>query len=226
MTDRLGTRKRRGGISVGAALIGLSIVLSGCLGSNFAYYSHSNRGTDLYFKIPSGWHVFSAKQLVEATNGLLSQTQLNQIEGSEWETSFSAAPHPSAKQLILESSTYPNGFVFARQLAATDRDTLSYAALRSEILGQDPFSSQATVLFNVLSYTEFTRPGGIRGSKLVTDVSGSNGLIETYAQVLAVDASANYVYGIGVACRASCWGPNQGLINQVLNSWNVKEQNR
>jgi hypothetical protein len=218
---------RRSALAVAVALGGLSLALSGCLNSNFAYFSHRTQGTELYFKIPTSWKTFSAKQLVEASNGPLSQRQINQIEQGQWEMSFSAAPHPSPKQLIVESSAYPNGVVFAKQLSETDRDALSYAYLRAEILGQDPLSSSSSSSpFNVLSYTEFTRPGGYRGSRLVTNISEANGVIETYAQVVAVDPNTNYIYGVGISCRASCWGPNSSLINQVLNSWNVKEQSR
>jgi hypothetical protein len=216
-------RTRRAGVSAAVALVALSIALSGCLGSSFAYFSHIGSGTELYFKLPTKWSVFSAKQLIEASNGPLSATQITQIEQGNWETSFSAAPHPSAKQLIVEGSQYPNGVVFAKVLSADDRDQFSYSSMRSEILGEDPLTVSSSP-FNVLSYTEFTRPGGIRGSKMVTDISEANGVVETFAQVIAVNANTNYVYGIGVACKASCWGPNEGLINQVLNSWNVKEQ--
>ena len=216
----------RGRAIVFTALGALSIVLSGCLSSSFAYFSHRSHGTVLYFKLPAKWTIFTAKQLVEASNGPLSQTQINQIEQGQWEMSFSAAPHPSSKQLIVENSSYPNGLVFAKQLSTNDRDGLSYASIRAEILGQDPLSSSSTSPFNVLNYNEFTRAGGYRGSRLVTNISDAHGLIETFAQVVAVDPKTNFIYGLGIACRASCWGPNSGLINQVLNAWNVKEQSR
>lgn len=214
-----------------ASAIGLSVALSGCFGSSFAYYSHrGTNGVEMYFKVPAKWNTFSAKQLIEAANGPLSQSQINQITAGQWEMTFSASPHPSDKQFITENSPYPNGVVFAKQLNANDRDALSYASLRTLILSQDPLAASATsatsTLYNVLNYSEFTRPGGIRGSKLVTDINASKGLVETFAQVVAVDPSTNYVYGVGVACRASCWGTNSGLINQVLNSWNLKEQSR
>jgi hypothetical protein len=183
----------------------------------------------MYFKIPAKWHTFSDKQIVEASNGPLPQSQINQIATGQWEMTFSAASHPSIKQLVNEGSSSPNGVVFTKQLAASDRDVVSFSSLRGLILGSDPFAastSTVTPVFNVLSYSEFTKPGGIRGSKLVTNINTGNGVIETFAQVMALDPSTNYVYGLGVACKASCWGPNSGLINQVLNSWSVKVQSR
>jgi len=214
-----------------ASVVGLSVALSGCLGSNFVYYSHrGSNGLELYFKVPAKWNTFSAKQLIEAANGPLSQSQINQITAGQWEMTFSAAPHPSDKQFIVEDSPYANGVVFAKQLSANDRDALSYASLRTLILTQDPLAPASTsatsTLYNVLNYSEFTKPGGIRGSKLVTDINVSKGLVETFAQVVAVDPNTNYAYGVALACRASCWGENSGLIDQVLNSWNLKEQSR
>lgn len=231
MTDRPSPRRRSlGGLSMVLALSALSFSLSGCLTSSYSFISHGSGGSSIYVKVPAKWHTFDATQLVRAQNGPLSQTQINQIEAGQWLTTFSAAPHPTAKQLIVEGSAYPNGVIFAKQLTETDRDALSYAAMRAEILGQDPLNSPTGALntststpFNVLSYTEFTRPGGVRGSKLVTDIS-TNGIVETFAQIIAVDANTDWIYGVAVACKASCWGPNSGLINQVLNSWNIKEQ--
>jgi hypothetical protein len=228
MTDRRTPKfRRRSALSVSAALVALSVALSGCLGSSFAYFSHrGSNGVQMYFKVPATWKTFNNKQLIEAANGPLSQSQINQISTGQWEMTFSGSPRPSAKQLIVETSAYPNGVVFAKQLTANDRDALSYAALRTLILGQDPLAPAATSttsVFNVLAYSEFTKPGGIRGSKLVTDINTTSGVVETFAQVVAVDPSTNFVYGVGLACKASCWGPNSGLINQVLNSWNLEE---
>ena len=177
----------------------------------------------MYFKIPARWTMFSAKQIVESDNGPLSNAQINQIENGQWINAFNAAPHANIKNLLNERSAYPNGIVIARQLGESDRDALSLSAMRAEILNADPLTATSGG-YNVLKYSEFTGPGGIRGSRLTTDIDGSDGLVSTFSQVVEVDPQTNWVYAIGVSCKASCWGPNQGLINQVLNSWNVKEQ--
>ena len=222
-------RGRAMGVAVG--LTCLSLVLSGCLGSSFTFYSHrASDSVDMYFKLPNAWKVFSAKQLIEAANGALSQTQINQVEAGQWESSFSGSQQPSDKHLIDETAAYPNGLVFARQLTENTHDSLNYSALRAYILGQDPLStdptSSSTTTFDVLNYSEFTRPGGIRGSFMVTDITTTGSKYDTFGQVIAVDPSNNWVFGIGIACSASCWGTNSGLINQVLKTWNVKEQTR
>ena len=96
--------------------------------------------------------------------------------------------------------------------------------MRQIILGADPLGANTNSPFNVLNYTESTATGGVRESKLVTDIGQTGGLVSTFAQVVAVDPQTNWIYAIAITCKASCWGPNQGLINQILSSWNVKEQ--
>jgi hypothetical protein len=95
--------------------------------------------------------------------------------------------------------------------------------MRAEILGTDPLTAGGSD-FNVLTYDEFTKPGGIRGSKMIVDIGAQNSPVLTYGQVVEVDPQTNWIFAIGIGCRASCWGPNQGVINQILNTWQVKEE--
>jgi hypothetical protein len=164
--------------------------------------------------------MFDPTQIIEASNGHLTRAQINQIENGEWLTTFSASPTATAKQTDTYGDRYPAGVVLARELGVTERDSWSFASLRSVLLGADPLSGGSQ--YNVLSYSEFTEPGGIRGSKMEVDITQSNQVVTTYAQVAMVDADTNWVFAMGLGCRASCWGPNQGLLKQVLNSWNVK----
>lgn len=206
------------------ALVGLSFVLSGCLSSNFAFVSfRASDGVSLYFKVPTSWTTYSDKQIIQAENGKLSQSQINQIANGQWLTTFSGSRKATAKTLLPFTANFPSGVALTRPVQGTERDQLSFAAMRAELLGSDPLAAQTNSPFNVISYSEFTLPGSIRGSKLVTDIAQSNGSTSTFAQIVDVDPNSNRLFAIGVTCRASCWGPNQGLINQVLGSWKVKE---
>lgn len=200
----------------------LALLLTGCLSTGYAYISRQNPdGTKLYFKIPSTWRTFGSTQVIEAANGKLSYSQVKQIENGEWLTFFSASRHVDVKQVGVGPSTAPQGEAFARQLGPAERDSFSLATLRSTILGSDPLT--ATTGVHVLSYTEFTTSGGVRGSRLVADLTGSHGLVTTFGQVVEVDPQTDWEFGIDVSCRASCWGPNSGSISQILKSWTVKE---
>jgi hypothetical protein len=202
----------------------LSLLLSGCLSTGYTYLSHTvSNNTILYFKLPSTWSRFTGAQLLKSANGNLTDTQVKQIQGQTWTVAFSAAPHPKLSSVSSLSQTVPTGTIFIRQLTGNTRDTFSYAALRAELLGEDPLASSTSSPFNVLSYQEFVHTGGIRGSELVTDIADPSGVTDTFAQIVEVDAATNWVYAIGIGCRASCWAPNQSTIKQVLDSWNVKE---
>ncbi len=199
-----------------------AVLLSGCLSSGYSYISRRNPdGTQLYFKLPSSWKTFDSTQVIEAANGKLTYAQVKQIENGEWLMVFAASSKFKLKQAGVSGGTTPQGEAFARQLSPSERDTFALSSLRSAILGSDPLA--ATTGVSILNYTEFTAPGGVRASKLVVDLSASSGLVTTFGQVVAVDPQTNWEFGIGVSCRASCWGPNQGLLNQILKSWTVKE---
>ncbi|MCU1489447.1 MAG: hypothetical protein JWM85_852 [Acidimicrobiaceae bacterium] len=225
--DERGTRNRHRPPKARLAAVGLAaslpIVLTGCLSTGFAYFTHhSSDNTQLYFKLPSRWKTFDSAQVIEATNGKLSRSQIKTIEAGAWLLYFSASSKTKLKDVGNPGSRQPEGEAFARQLGTSERDTMSLSALRQTFLGTDPLSSTSNQ-FNVLSYNEFTKSGGIRGSKMVVDISGKNGLVTTFGQVVAVDPQTNWLFGIELSCRASCWGPNTGLINQILTSWTVKE---
>lgn len=200
----------------------LAVALSGCLSTGYSYFNRvSPDGTNLYFKLPSTWQTYGASQVIEAANGKLSQSQLAQIENGEWVMYFAGARHVALKKIGVVGSRVPEGEVIARKLTATERDAFSLASLRSSILGTDPLN---TAGMNVLTYSESTGSGGVRESRLTVDVSGAGGVVTTFGQVVAVDPQTDWVFGIGIGCRASCWGPSSGTIDQILNSWTLKEQ--
>ncbi len=222
-------RRRLGTVAPTATLLGVALTLASCGGSGYVYVSHrSPDKTNLYFKLPASWTSFNYSSNLKAANGALSAAQLQQIQilGAHWYTSFSSVKHPTPDLLDNPSATHPEGLAFAAELSPNARDAYSLSSLRSEILGTDPLSQTSTAPseFKVLNYSEFTAPGGLRGSRLVTDITPSGGFTDTYAQVVEVDQATNWVFGIAIGCRASCWGPNSGTIDQILNTWQVKEQ--
>ena len=222
---------RRAGRRLAPALALGAVVLiatSCSFSTGYSYQSHrSPDGTNLYFKVPDQWTFFNAKQVIEAKNGPLAQSQINQIVAGQWVESMSGAPHPTVSQSLQITGRYPNGIVEGRQLDAVERDGLSFSAMRSELLGTDPLQSASGLVtrsgFQLLTYTDFTKPGGIRGLKLVVNIVNKNQPITTFGQVVAVDPQTNWIFALGMGCKASCWNTNSGLINQVLSSWTVRE---
>ena len=211
-------------LGIPVVLAALCLLLSGCLATGYTYLSHrSPDGTVVYFKVPTNWTRYSYSADVKAANGSLSMSQVSQIEGAKWEVTFTGAPKSKPNLFNNLSGESPQGVAFAAQLNPTVRDSFSLQAMRSMILGQDPLSQSSGSPFTILAYNEFTLAGGIRGSKLTTDIAEPHGLTDTYGQIIEVDPQTNWVYALAIGCRASCWGPNESAIHQILNTWNVKE---
>jgi hypothetical protein len=207
---------------VGAGALGLA--LSAC-GSGYQYLSHRDgNGATAFFKLPSGWTLFDQSQVLQAANGPLSRQQISQLEGGAWSTSFNGASHASVSQAGDIGGPAPSGVTAVRQLSPTERDQFSLGSLRSAILGDDPLSpSSGAKKFQVLSYNEFTKPGGLRGSKMVVNVDVGGGTLASLDQVAMVDSGTKYLYLIALGCRVSCYSANHGVIDQVVQSWTVKE---
>jgi hypothetical protein len=218
-------RERRGHVVALTMVVVVGLSLSGCFSSGFTYISHrSPDATILGFKLPSKWTTFDTQQVFEAANGPLSSAETKAIDNGEWEEAFSAAPHAKALTLnAMVSSHYPVGYAEARPLNAQERDGFSYVSLRSEILGEDPENATSPDPFDVTADNEFANSSdGIRGDNLSTNIKLPTGATATLSQIVEVDANTDWVFAITVICTASCWGPNTGVINQVLKSWSVK----
>jgi hypothetical protein len=208
-----------------AALGVLATGLSACqVRSGYQYISHrSSDGVNMYFKAPVQWTIFDTKAVIEAENGPLGPTQQKQIAGGEWVETLSAQPNVSVKDTLGIGKRYPSAIVVARPLGATERDNLSFMEMRTQLLQTDPLT--ATSGYDVISYNEFTGPNGVRGVRMVVDIT-SGSPVRTFGQITAVDADTNWIFSMGIGCEASCWGLNASSITSVLNSWTIKEQQR
>jgi hypothetical protein len=206
-------------------LIAVGALLAGCGSlSGYQYVSHhQSSGSELYFKLPTGWKLFTQQEIIEAANGPLNKSQLQQIAGSGWLETFVGASRATVAESTLINGDHPSGIVEARPLSPTEQDSMSLSSLRTELLPSDPLNPPTPDPYQVLSYSTFTRPGGLRGNKMVVDIKDQSGAVSTFNQVAMVDSQTQWLYLIAVSCKASCYASNQSLINQVINSWNVKE---
>lgn len=223
-------RRVRRAIWVRAAAVSVvaaGLVLAGCSTvSGYTYLSHrQSSGSNLYFKVPSSWTVFSQQQIIDSENGVLNQTQIKQIENGGFITTFVGAHGATVADSTVINGNYPSGIVEAQPLSAEQQDEMSFANMRSVLLGTDPLnpSSGSTDTYNVLSYSTFTRTGGFRGNQMVVNITNQKGAVATFNQVAMVDSQTEFLYVIAVSCKASCYAANQGLITQVIKSWSVTQ---
>lgn len=207
------------------ALVAAGIALAGCGNlSGYQYLSHrQSSGSDLYFKLPSSWTVFTQQQIIDSANGPLNKSQIQQIENGGYITTFVGASGAKISESTLINGDHPSGIVEAQPLSATDQDSMSFATMRTELLPSDPLNPPSPDPYEVLSYSTFTRTGGFRGNQMVVDIKDSSGAVSTFTQVAMVDSQTEYLYLIAVSCKASCYAANEGLINQVIKSWSVTQ---
>lgn len=228
MTSVLPCPRRRSQVGMAlaaAAIVTQGFLLGGCGTSGFRYVSHrQSSGPVLYFKIPDGWKVYDQRQIIDAANGALNGSQISQLTQSDWLETFDGSSHGSVTASESLNGSVPAGFVEARRLSLTEQDGFSLASLRTELLPSDPLNPPNPSPYVVLHYTLFTRSGGLRGSHLVVDIKDSNGAVSTFNQMAMIYNGTNYIYLIALSCRASCYAANQGLIGQILDSWNVRER--
>lgn len=222
MVPRIGRVLWRRGVVL---LIVAGALVAGCANvSGYQYLSHrQSTGSDLYFKLPNHWKVFTQQQVIEQANGPISKSQLKQIEGEGWLVTFVGTPHGTVGESNVINGSHPTGIVEAMRLSPSSQDSISFATLRTELLSNDPLNPPSPDPYEVLNYSTFTRPGGLWGNKMEVDIKGSNGAVATFNQVAMVDLKNSWLYLIAVSCKATCYAANQSLINQVLKSWNVKE---
>jgi len=215
----------RAGRLVGiVAVAGAMVVFaSGCqITSGVQYVSHrAPDGVDLYFKVPQHWSVFDTKQVLQAENGPLGPTQLKQIAGGEWVEAMTPRPGAKPGSALGYLGKFPTARVVTVPLGVAARDGMNFQAMRSLVLPSDPLT--ATSGYQVLNYSEFALSGGIRGIKMIVNVTNTSPVL-TFGQITAVDAKTNFLFMVTVGCEASCWGENASAVSTLLNSWTVKEQ--
>ena len=219
MRLRSGARRR---VAPGLWLVGVLVVLTGCLGTSATYISHPDSNT--YLKLPANWHVYGEDEVVKSKALNLSPDQQATFKKQIWQEAFDADPQPSLDHLFDPTAGHPAGLVRVRKLSTADADAISVGSLRTELLPSDPLATATTTgpSEEVVSYTEVTRPGGYRGSHLVVNVKFASGDQMTLDQMAFIDSKAGNVYLLALACPPACYAANHATINRILASWILK----
>lgn len=202
-----------------------STVLSSCLGVSYDFVSHqTSAGESTYFKIPQAWTLFHSRAIVQEEFSKATPATVNKVDAVSWANIFMGLPGQRLSKNIGFQGSIPVGLARADELSGTARQGFSLSSLRTLVLPSDPLSATAPTgySYKVLSYKEFVRPGGFRGSQLYVDITTPNGGNSTYIQDAVVNAQTSWVYMIAVGCDASCFKNNQTAILSIVDSWNVK----
>lgn len=198
-----------------AAVVALAL-FAACGGSDYEYVS--NRAERVFFKVPDSWVVFDSDELLE-----------EELIGG-WLRGFSGGDRAEPGQVFVSDAAIPRGYAYVLPLSAEERDTMSFATLRSTNFGTDadgvPIDPLAFVTANpdgpitVLDYDELDQ-GHARGIHIRVRIEqeGSVALID---QTVMVDAGTSRRYLLTLGCRLACWDAHERELEGVVASWTVK----
>lgn len=196
-----------------------TVGLSGCGAPAYTYVADSIAGT--YYKVPSGWHQISQKDLnaaIKAAGG---------SSAGIWTTAFDANTAPSVDHNGSIDLSQP--YVVAQVLALSSMGTneLSYNAMRDIWL---PVTSSArqTAASEGFSGSNFaqSRDQMISGKQGVHGVRETfqytlEGVANTFDEEVLTNADQTELYLLQVHCTQTCYTKNQNNINTVMSSFTV-----
>lgn len=197
------------------AVIGL--LLTACQPSRFTYVHNSQEGA--YVKFPSEWHLFDAEDFLEHQFGDLAPGARESVRQQFWAIAFDADPEPTLAHLNGPNQ-FPFGLVQVIQLGEEERDAFSLASLRNQVMDFD--EALAAGAIDPLLVKDVTTPEGLRGMRLRFNVLRLDGEF-TFDQTAFVDADTRTVYVLFVGCAVDCFKAHSAEIDQITESWTVKE---
>lgn len=221
VAPRLPHRSRRlRRLALSTALLALTALgATACAGSGWTYVKNSEVGA--YFKVPSSWKVFRENEILNENLSGVSPQSLDALRRAVWMVGFDGSPHPSVGNLLSVKSPEPNGIARVKQLTGEERDNLSLASLRNQLIPVDEYLQQKRA--EQIDAKDITAPGGLRGSRTLFNVLVGKQFF-TFEQVVLVDNPTRRVYALFVGCEAHCYRRNQRVIRDVVDSWTVKER--
>jgi hypothetical protein len=207
-----------------ALLAAAAVLVAGCGESAYHYVSSSE--ADTYFKVPNGWRVFDEDEIFENERGLSPQQERVQ-RARQWITAFDGAPRPALAN-VSQPGDHPSGLARVFVLDDEDHDTVSLKSLRALAMdGQDPIevAQGGDPNIEIVEHESITRDGGLRGVHVVINRRASEEAdYVTTNYVGLVDNPTRRVYLLYVSCNASCYEEHEGVIEDIVESWTVKEE--
>jgi hypothetical protein len=205
------------------ALAAISAALVAC-GAPSTDYVKDPSGT-LLLKLPAQWTVFDQTQLYRDQHPDTSFQVAENATTGQWTIGFDGAAKPAVGNLLTLDSSQPSGFVKVRPVQASEQESLdTYAGLRNLIFGLDKQKAQTPDLVQMDSSRILHFPGGYRTLEVTFGLrSAAADPFTRFTQIAAVDSNVQNLYLLVIGCAASCYDQNQHAIDDVLNSWTLKE---
>jgi hypothetical protein len=185
---------------------------------------------DTYYRIPKGWTVFDEREVlsVVASARNLSPLSTADLAAEQHVTAFDSSPVPSVGN-VFGSTAGPAGQQKVLVLTDEQRDKFSLGSLRNglfvDIDGEIDKAETDDVESKVTVHSrndDVVRPGGFHGSQVIFDYK-VEGATLTFNQTALFDSEARIAYLFVIGCEASCYIRNIDDINNVVESWTIKE---
>lgn len=213
-------------VALVGSVLALAALASACASSEFSYVSSSDRNA--YFKIPSDWKYFDKRDILVASGQSLSSGTDRQIP---WLIAFDADPKPSLNHVLKLGDAPKHPVVTARvqSLPFQVRDQLSLHSLRNIVYPLDQLLNANAA--EIVSTQDVVLEGGLRGSRMTYDVvlqglsnvAALSGVIRV-TQIAVIDPATTKLYVFTIRCESHCYRDNKTLLDQIANSWTVKER--
>ena len=201
-----------------AFVVVFGVAASACSGSGYAY--HKDPTGKNYFKLPSDWETFDTEDILRASG--VSPQALEFLPRVRWMVGFDADPQkPDIRHIFNSDADYPTGLAQVRVLLTDERESFSTLSLRDAFF--DLNSEELTGIVQILDEQEFVLSGGYRGVRLTYNES-QGGAFLTVSQVAVVDPGTQLMYSFAVGCGADCYLANESTIDQIVDSWTVRQE--
>lgn len=208
-------RRRPRATAVAALLLVGGVAPSACSGSGFTYIKSTSNNT--YFKVPNDWKVYDRDAVLEASDSPSDQD----ASALRFIAIFDADPNPSIEH-ELSTATHPFGLARVRELGVEERDVFSLSKLRNEIVPIDEILEKDVGKVELVESPRSVVKGGLAGTRLVYTVRTEDGSF-TVHQTGLVDAETRLVYFFIVGCQTTCFSAHRDTINEIADSWTIKE---
>ncbi len=202
-----------------APALAMALLLSSCSTSGFQYVSSAE--TNTVFKVPEKWTLFSEDDVFQFRPPEISPQQEAANRASQWVMAFDGASQPTLTHLFNADSTEPAGYAKVRILSDEERAAYSLSSLRNEEFEIDKLVRRQQL--ELLSEEEVSLDSGVNGVHLVFNVRQGPEFI-TVNQTALKDPQTRVLYLFLIGCQADCYESNQGTIDEVVNSWTIKER--
>jgi hypothetical protein len=181
----------------------------------------SSTGTRTFFKVPSGWRVYSQNQILAHVDA--TDPSVQPRKPLAFFVIFDAAPSPSLDHDVT-AAAYPFGMVRVRTLSTAEQDSFSLASVRNEVVNVDQLAQSDSNAISPLRPAALITRGDLRGSHLEFTVHGPGASNFTVDQVGLVDPATHTLWFAIVGCATSCYRANAPAIRRVIDSWTVERK--